>query len=116
MTDETRQVKFTPATPVPGPRRRDYSNPVRLQKEAREIAVRNYNTHRDPEITEHLRYDDVYITSTVRIGDNWKIEMESVTAKGLIWIVIFDSGQNEAFIEVYKKIGYLRANTRKAKP
>ena len=113
MTDEIKQIKFTSATPVPGPSHRDYSNPVRLQKEAREMAARNYNTHRPTETTEHLRYDDVYITSTVRIGDSWKIEIKSETAKGLIWIVTFDSSQNETSIEIYKKIGYIRSGRRR---
>lgn len=82
---------------------------------AKQIAVDNYNEHRNPAMSDLLTTDKMYVISSAKILRNWKVLMGSTLAHGLTWEVTANVGKNEFTLDVYKKLNSVKGAFSNAK-
>jgi hypothetical protein len=90
---------------------KEFPDPDRLLKQAKQLVVDNYNTNRPSNKTATLTIDSVYIVWFSKTLGNWKAIVASPVARGLLWEVTYNGHRGEAYIDVYRKIINVRVPT-----
>lgn len=90
-----------------------YLDPDRYLLTAKTLVADNYNEHHDDSETPPLDIDDIYILVFAKALNNWKAVLASTVVRGLVWMVSFNGGKNEAYIEIYRKINNVKVPVRR---
>lgn len=100
-------------TPAPSPmgmpeKPKPVQDPDRFLRQAKQVAVDNYNKSRDPERTPELTMEQVYIVTFTKVLGHWKALVASPNARGLMWEVTYNGYRKEAYVEIYKKLNSIK--------
>jgi hypothetical protein len=82
----------------------DSNDPNRYINKAMQLAVDNYNSHRDEARTRPLTLADVHVVDFQKIKNFWVATVASTVARSLLFKVTYNLSRSEAVIEVYKKV------------
>jgi Family of unknown function (DUF6275) len=88
-------------------------DPDRYLGLAKTLVADNYNDHHDETETPPLDVDDIYIVWWVKVLNNWKAVLASSVVRGMVWMVSFNGGKSEAYIEIYRKINNVKVPVRR---
>lgn len=115
--EESGQVLEPVKVMVRQPRpQRPHGDSNRFLNKAMQVVVDNYNRSRDPQTTNELTLDGVYIVWFAKTLRNWKAIVASPVVFGLLWEVSCDGGKQEIYIDVYKKVTNVKLSTRGKRP
>jgi hypothetical protein len=76
----------------------------RFIKQAKKVAVDNFNANRDTQFSAPLTVRDVYIESFTKIMGNWQAIVGSDVARGMLWSVTYNSYKKEVYVSAYKRL------------
>lgn len=88
--------------------RRTVQDPDRFLHHAKHLVMQNYNESHNPERTNPLFLDDIYIVWFVKTQTGWKSLLGSTELRYLLWHISYNERADEARIDVYKRINATR--------
>lgn len=91
---------------------RNWPDPDRFIKMAKQLVMENYNASRDADKNPELTVDAFHIVTYTKTLTNWKAVIESLAANRLVWIITYNGFQNEAYLEVLKKLAKVKISMR----
>lgn len=75
---------------------------------ARQLAVDNYNLHRDATKLPAWTIEMTRVLWFSKVGGNWSAVVGSIVAPGLQYTITYNGHRSEATIEVHKKINVVK--------
>ncbi len=106
MSDLAAEAEINPPSPGLGDEDapRLGPDPDRYLNKAKELVRDNYNDSHDPSRTPPIELTQVYIVWFTKVFKGWKAILASSEVRNLMWQVSYNSGTDEYYIEIYRRI------------
>jgi len=98
------EINPTPSSDMEEEPVRNGPDPDRYLNKAKELVRDNYNSSHDPARTPSLELDQIFITWFTKVFKGWKANLASSEVRNLSWVVSYNSGTDEYYIEIYRRI------------